>query len=58
MEHNNFKLCGGTLFALLTNAKLKRKREWYTDDLYLLNFPGLSSENKAVRLSREENHSH
>lgn len=26
MEHNNFKLCGGTLFALLTNAKLKRKR--------------------------------
>ena len=29
MEHNNFKLCGGTLFALLTNAKLKRKRSTF-----------------------------
>lgn len=26
MEHNNFKLCGGTLFALLTNAKLTKKK--------------------------------
>lgn len=26
MEHNNFKLCGGTLFALLTNAKSSKKK--------------------------------
>ena len=29
MEHNNFKLCGGTLFALLTNAKLTKKRSTF-----------------------------
>ena len=29
MEHNNFKLCGGTLFALLTNAKLNKKKSTF-----------------------------
>ena len=29
MEHDNFKLCGGTLFALLTNAKLNKKRSTF-----------------------------
>lgn len=29
MEHDNFKLCGGTLFALLTNAKLNKKKSTF-----------------------------
>lgn len=29
MEHINFKLCGGTLFALLTNAKLNKKKSTF-----------------------------
>lgn len=52
MEHNNFKLCGGTLFALLTNAKLKRKRSTFDKkgfseeklmlDLVKIYYPGVA----------------